>query len=167
MNTDGLINFEVIKSASIKDSVGNDYGSVSDIVINRSTGMIEFLVIGTGGILGIGRDYFTIPFQSVDINPNTDTIIMNVTKEKIENAPRFENDKVTKWSEKERTRMMEYYGISNRSDQANDNIDGREPSLADKKHQEYEGSSQVTNAQGPGDTIPGNKVNYDKMKGTD
>ncbi|MGB5930721.1 MAG: hypothetical protein WBH03_21240, partial [Cyclobacteriaceae bacterium] len=94
-------------------------------------------------------------------------IIMNVTKEKIENAPRFENDKVTKWSEKERTRMMEYYGISNRSDQANDNIDGREPSLADKKHQEYEGSSQVTNAQGPGDTIPGNKVNYDKMKGTD
>ena len=167
MSTDSLINYEAIKSATIQDSVGNSYGSVSDIIINRSSGVIEFLIVGHGGVLGIGRDFFTIPFQSVDIAPNTGKIIMNVTKEKIENAPRFENDNVSKWGEQERSKMLKYYGVSDhRSSGNSSNIDDREHSLADKNHQSYEGSSQVTN-QAPDKSQPAKDVNYDKMKGTE
>ncbi|MFA0961632.1 PRC-barrel domain-containing protein [Roseivirga sp. BDSF3-8] len=167
MSTDNLINYATLQSSSIQDSVGNTYGSVSEIILDRTSGKVEFLVVGSGGILGIGKDYFVVPYKSVDINPNTGKIHINTTKEKIENAPHFDKDKVSKWSQEDRDEMLTYYGVSNlKHGTSQDDINKREGGLSDQNHDSYEGSSQVTNAQGPGNTIPGKNMDYDKVKGT-
>jgi sporulation protein YlmC with PRC-barrel domain len=87
-------------SSIIGDKVHNDkgehMGKIEDIMIDISTGKIEYVVIEFGGFLTIGEKYFAIPFRLLQVDPANKEFIFNQPKEVLEKAPGFD---INHWPE--------------------------------------------------------------------
>jgi sporulation protein YlmC with PRC-barrel domain len=83
-------------SSLIGDKVFNaereDLGKVKDIMINLETAGIEYLVIEFGGFLGIGDKLFAFPVTAFTIDTEDHALIINKTKQELENEPGFNKD---------------------------------------------------------------------------
>ncbi len=78
-------------SSVIGDKVVNDngdhLGEIKDIMLDVTSGKIDYFVIEFGGFLGIGVKYFAIPFGLLKVDPANKRYLFNQTKEMLENAP--------------------------------------------------------------------------------
>lgn len=83
-------------SSIIGDKVRNDkdehLGEIKDIMLNISSGKIDYFVIEFGGFLGIGIKYFAIPFRLVRVDAGKKMFVFNQSKEELEKAPGFDID---------------------------------------------------------------------------
>ena len=71
----------------------NEYlGAIKDIMLDISSGKIDYYVIEFGGFLGIGVKYFAIPFQLFKVDPVNKRFLFNQSKEMLEKAPGFDID---------------------------------------------------------------------------
>ena len=81
-------------SSIIGDKVHNEkdehMGKIKDIMIDITTGKIDYFLIEFGGFLGIGIKYFAIPFDLLRIDADKKIFIFNQTKESLEKAPGFD-----------------------------------------------------------------------------
>jgi sporulation protein YlmC with PRC-barrel domain len=83
-------------SSIIGDKVHNEedehMGVIKDIMLDITTGKIEYVVIEFGGFLGIGIKYFAIPFNLLHVDTVKKIFIFNQKKEMLEKAPGFNID---------------------------------------------------------------------------
>jgi sporulation protein YlmC with PRC-barrel domain len=81
-------------SSIIGDKVHNGQnehlGQIKDIMIDITTGKIDYYVIEFGGFLGIGIKYFAIPFGFLQVDPAKKIFIFDQKKETLEKAPGFD-----------------------------------------------------------------------------
>lgn len=76
----------------VKDPKGNHMGSIKDLMINLSTGQVEYVVIELGGFLGIGEKYFAFPYSFLTIDTKDETFVLAQDHETIRNAPGFDKE---------------------------------------------------------------------------
>jgi sporulation protein YlmC with PRC-barrel domain len=67
-------------------------GVVKDIMIDLTTGRIDYFIIEFGGFLGIGIKYFAIPFDLLKVDAENKRFIFDQPKEALEKAPGFDMD---------------------------------------------------------------------------
>ncbi len=92
-------------------------GVVRELVADER-GQIRYVVLSYGGFLGMGGKRTAIPWERVEYSSETEQVIVDVSVERIANAPTYTE---ANWPSTEETtwtaRIDEYYGIS-RPDQA-------------------------------------------------
>ncbi|HUS03165.1 MAG TPA: PRC-barrel domain-containing protein [Chitinophagaceae bacterium] len=80
----------------IGDKIYNDknehMGKIEDIMIDISSGKIEYVVIEFGGFLTIGEKLFAIPFNMLRVDPSRKAFLFNQSKEILEKAPGFDQN---------------------------------------------------------------------------
>ncbi|MCB0644950.1 MAG: PRC-barrel domain-containing protein [Phaeodactylibacter sp.] len=81
-----------IDGTSVVNPAGESLGHIKDLMIDLKTGLIAYAVVSHGGILGIGDKYFAIPWEALRINTKEETFILDVSKEKFDQAPGFDKD---------------------------------------------------------------------------
>jgi sporulation protein YlmC with PRC-barrel domain len=83
-------------SSIIGDEVYNKedefLGKIKDVMIDITTGKIEYYIINFGGFLGIGDKYFSVPFRLLQVNSGKRLFIFDQPKEVLEKAPGFDKD---------------------------------------------------------------------------
>ena len=81
-------------SSIIGDKVHNEkdehLGKIQDIMIDLTTGKIEYIVIEFGGFFTIGEKYFAIPFNLLKVDPEKKAFRFNQSREMLEKAPGFD-----------------------------------------------------------------------------
>jgi len=85
-----LVASELI-GADLHSNVGEDLGSVDDLVVGDK-GQMSYLIVSTGGFLGIGDKQIAVPFDSAKISEDGDTVYVAATEESLEQAPSFDRD---------------------------------------------------------------------------
>jgi sporulation protein YlmC with PRC-barrel domain len=81
-----------LEDDKVKNAQGEDLGNVKDIMINTERGQVQYYVLSFGGILGMGDKLFAIPPQAIAVDTQEECLILNVDKDKLENAPGFDKD---------------------------------------------------------------------------
>lgn len=76
----------------VRNKMDEHLGEVRDIMLDISTGKIDYFVIEFGGFLGIGIKYFAIPFRLLKVDPEKKAFIFDQSKETLEKAPGFDID---------------------------------------------------------------------------
>lgn len=86
----------------VADNQKNELGKVTDFAINIKTGRISYVVMSTGGFLGMGEKLIALPPQSFTLNPVQDTVlgftgdkrvlILNISPQVIKQSPTLKND---------------------------------------------------------------------------
>lgn len=71
---------------------GEKLGDLKDLMIDTENGRVVYAVLSFGGFLGVGDKLFAIPLDAFEVNTTREHLMLDVTKERLENAPGFDKD---------------------------------------------------------------------------
>jgi sporulation protein YlmC with PRC-barrel domain len=89
--TQGDIRYSKLKDAKITTSAGESLGDVEDLLINPTSGKIDFVVLGKGGFLGLGEKRVPVPWNAISLKTEKQ-FTLNVDKNKLKSAPTLDKD---------------------------------------------------------------------------
>ena len=104
-----------IMGHKVINTAGEQLGSITELMIDLEGGLIAYAVLSFGGILGMGDKLFAIPWEALTIDEENRTLILDVDKAVLENAPGFDKDN---WPDNAKYEagwllgVYEYYGYS-------------------------------------------------------
>lgn len=76
----------------VKNPAGEDLGKIEELMIDTKDGDVNYAVVSFGGFLGMGDKYFAVPLDAMEVSTGDDSMILNVSKEKLKDAPGFDKD---------------------------------------------------------------------------
>ena len=99
----------------VVNTEGQQLGNIKELMVDLDDGQIAYAVLSFGGFLGVGDKLFAIPLEALTINPQDHTIILDVDKEVLKDAPGFDKDHWPDNAQYEAGWLLdiyEYYGYS-------------------------------------------------------
>jgi hypothetical protein len=110
--TAGLIASDKVEGTAVYDAKGERIGSIERVMIDKRSGQVAYAVLSFGGILGIGSDYYPIPWASLKYDTSLGGYRLDITQEQLTGAPKYAGDNWD-WEDRERGRKVyDYYGAS-------------------------------------------------------
>ena len=91
-STDTVLSAGSIKGTKVVNAAGEDLGSIEDIMLHIDSGETAYAVVSFGGFLGMGDKLFAVPWQALSVDTANEQIMLDVTREQLENAPGFDKD---------------------------------------------------------------------------
>lgn len=67
-------------------------GKIEDIMIDKLSGNVRYVVLSFGGILGLGEKLFALPWRAISYSPEEEAFIVKYDKEIFKEAPGFSKD---------------------------------------------------------------------------
>jgi sporulation protein YlmC with PRC-barrel domain len=86
MGADTLIGNDVVNHED------DDLGDIKEIMLDMRTGRVAYAVLSFGGFLGMGEKLFAVPWQALQLDTVNKRFVLNVSKERLKNAPGFDAD---------------------------------------------------------------------------
>jgi len=114
-------------------------GEVEDMVIDPANARIAYLIVSTGGFLGMGEKMHAIPWEAARAKTRTDKdnddLIVNITKDRLQKAPEFKKDDWNRMTEPAyMSELYTYYGA--RPYWSSNDSRSTKPSDTDKDHKD-------------------------------
>lgn len=110
--THDLIASDKVEGTKVYDPAGEHIGSIERILVEKRGGKVSYAVLSFGGFLGIGHDHYPLPWSKLDYDPELGGYRVDITKQQLEGAPRYENDDDNFWTAENGRRVYDYYGVT-------------------------------------------------------
>jgi hypothetical protein len=111
--TGNLIGSDKVDGTAVYGADRNKIGSIERVMIDKLSGKVSYAVLSFGGFLGIGDDYYPLPWQSLKYDTSLGGYVTGVTESQLQGAPHYGNDNTWNWSDPTRTRAVnDYYGVA-------------------------------------------------------
>lgn len=78
--------------AKVINKAGKKLGKIEDFVVDLTTGRIAYAVLSFGGFLSTGDKLFAIPINALKLDLDKESFILDVYKERLEDAPGFDKN---------------------------------------------------------------------------
>lgn len=110
-------NREIVKSGEItgtkvRNTANEKLGEIAEIVIDKQSGKVSYLVLDFGGILGFGNKFFAVPWHLFLYDNGDNCFVLNVDKQHLKDAPGFAKDHWPDFSTPEFTTLITgFYNI--------------------------------------------------------
>ncbi|EMY33427.1 PRC-barrel domain-containing protein [Arthrobacter crystallopoietes BAB-32] len=98
---------EDIRGRDVKSRSGEDIGKVEDLLIDPGDDKVRFLIVASGGFLGLGKDKAFIPVDAVTA-VGGEEVTVDQSREHIAGAPAYDPDLIS-----QREYQEEVYGHYN------------------------------------------------------
>lgn len=97
---------------NVKNSAGEDLGSIKDLMIDLTTGHVAYAVLSFGGFLGFGDKLFAIPFRSLRIDASDHSFVLEIDQKLLEESHGFDPDEWPDMSDETWARgVHDAYGV--------------------------------------------------------
>jgi hypothetical protein len=87
-----LMGADTLMGEDVCNRQDEDLGDIKEFMLDMQTGQVAYAVLSFGGILGMGNKLFAVPFQALELDTVNKRFILDVSKERLENAPGFDKD---------------------------------------------------------------------------
>ncbi len=74
----------------VVNSMRENIGNIKEVMLDPAAGRVAYVVLAHGGAFGVGEKLFAIPFSAFSYDREQDAYYLNVTKERLKNAPAFD-----------------------------------------------------------------------------
>src|SRR4030095_10226007 len=102
-------------NAPVRNTAGEDLGKIEDVVIDPQTGNIQYVILSFGGVLGINKKLFPIPWSSFSASRTRDYVLLDIPKDTLRRAPGFERGAWPDMADPGwQRRIDDYYGTDRR-----------------------------------------------------
>jgi sporulation protein YlmC with PRC-barrel domain len=92
---------------------GENLGKLEELMIDLDEGRVAYAVLSFGGFLGIGSKLFAVPFESLQVDGENKRLVLDVPREKLENAPGFDKDHWPDFADRSfGSEVYGYYGVA-------------------------------------------------------
>jgi sporulation protein YlmC with PRC-barrel domain len=82
-----LVNASTLVGSKVKDLAGKEVGEIRELMVDARSGQVAYVVLATGGMLGLGRTRFAVPFKSLTVSQDGNAIVLNARGEVLPRAP--------------------------------------------------------------------------------
>ncbi|MGB8448056.1 MAG: PRC-barrel domain-containing protein [Pseudolabrys sp.] len=107
--TTSLIGSDKVDGTAVYGSDQQKIGSIERVMIDKISGKVAYAVLSFGGFLGMGEDYYPVPWPTLRYDTNLGGYLVNLTKDQLENAPKYSESQGWNWSRENDRRVYEYY----------------------------------------------------------
>jgi uncharacterized protein YjbJ (UPF0337 family)/sporulation protein YlmC with PRC-barrel domain len=76
----------------VRNHDGEKLGHIEEIVIAIEGGHVAYAVLASGGFLGLGDKYFAVPWDMLTVDPESEEIVVDISKDSLRNAPGLDKD---------------------------------------------------------------------------
>jgi hypothetical protein len=109
--TTELIGSDKVEGTPVYRSNGEQIGQIERVMIDKISGKVAYAVMSFGGFMGIGQDYYPLPWSLLTYNPGLGGYEVNISEEKLRGAPKYSPHENWDWSDRECGRKVyNYYG---------------------------------------------------------
>ena len=111
--TSNLIGSDKVEGTAVYSLDGDNIGTIQRVMIDKVKGNVAYAVMSFGGFLGVGEDYYPLPWSKLHYNENLGGYEVDVSQAQLEGAPHYRNEAEYNWSDREQAkRVYDYYGVS-------------------------------------------------------
>jgi hypothetical protein len=108
-----LIGSDKVEGTAVYGADREKVGSIERVMIDKTSGKVSYAVLSFGGFLGMGSDYYPLPWQSLKYDTSLGGYLTNVTEQKLTGAPKYSRGSSWNWGDPTRTRSVDdYYSSS-------------------------------------------------------
>lgn len=86
-----LIPSDRVEGTPVVRPNGDRIGTIKRVMIEKTSGQVNYAVMSFGGFLGIGNDYYPIPWTLLTYNEDAGGYELDIPEEALRNAPKEEN----------------------------------------------------------------------------
>src|SRR5215213_4380611 len=95
--TRNLIAADKVEGTTIYNRQGENIGAVKNVMINKLTGKVAYVVVQYGGVMGFGSDYYPMPWNVLTYDTGKGGYVIDMSKEQLQNAPRYSASSQPDW----------------------------------------------------------------------
>jgi len=111
--TAGLIGSDKVEGTPVYRSNGDQVGQIERIMIDKISGKVAYAVMSFGGFLGVGEDYYPLPWSLLTYNTRLEGYEVNVSEQQLKSAPKYSKQESWDWSDHARgQKVYDYYGAA-------------------------------------------------------
>src|SRR3954447_15044003 len=113
--TSGYVQSSSIVGSKIKDARGQDVGEIKDVVLDRSSGCLAYVVLSTrgGGTTTTTTKTVAAPWSVFSASSEPRVFMTRIEREKIYSAPVWESTRIEEYSRPEYiNQVYGYYGVT-------------------------------------------------------
>jgi hypothetical protein len=107
--TQTLIGSDKVEGTAVRRPNGDKIGEIERVMIEKRSGKVAYAVMSFGGFLGMGEDYYPIPWHKLIYNVALDAYELDVTETQLRGAPRYADESYQS-SRDEDARIYDYWG---------------------------------------------------------
>ena len=109
--TVSLIGSDKVEGTAVYGADRNKIGSVQRVMIDKISGKVTYAVVSFGGFLGMGEDYYPIPWPQLKYDTSLEGYVVGITEDQLNKAPRFTSAQGWNWNDRANDRRVyDYYG---------------------------------------------------------
>ena len=108
--TASLIGSDKVDGTAVYGADDRKIGSVQRVMLDKISGKVAYAVISFGGFLGMGEDYYPMPWANLKYDTQLGGYRVGITEQQLKSAPKFNRNTDWDWSDRARDRTVyDYY----------------------------------------------------------
>ena len=84
---------EWIGSSAVTSKDGENIGTIKQVALDLDSGCIAYAVLSVTGTMNYDTKVLAVPWSVFSFSPEERSFILDIPREKIENAPDYDSDK--------------------------------------------------------------------------
>ncbi|MFL6799681.1 MAG: PRC-barrel domain-containing protein [Xanthobacteraceae bacterium] len=111
--TFNLIGSDKVEGTAVYRSNGDHVGQIERVMIDKLSGKVAYAVMSFGGFMGIGEDYYPLPWSLLTYNPRLEGYEVNISEQQLKGAPHYSKHENWDWSDRARgQKVYDYYKVA-------------------------------------------------------
>lgn len=110
--TSRLIASSKVEGTSVYNQEDEKLGTIYNFMVGKQSGQVEYAVLQFGGFLGIGSDYYPLPWGVLTYDERQGGYVIDLDKETLREAPRYTTDTEPDFDETYGRQVHQYYGLN-------------------------------------------------------
>jgi hypothetical protein len=108
--TVSLIGSDKVEGTAVYGADDRKIGTVQRVMIDKISGKIAYAVVSFGGFLGMGEEYYPMPWSKLDYDTELGGYRVDVTEDQLRGAPNFSRSMDWDWNNRTNDeRVYKYY----------------------------------------------------------
>jgi len=109
--TGNLIAGDKVAGTAVYNRSGEHIGAIHDVMIDKPSGRVAYAVMSFGGFLGIGEDYYPIPWSLLKYQTAQQGYVVDLSRSQLEGAPSYHDGADPDWADRDyEAKLHGYYG---------------------------------------------------------
>ena len=110
--TASLIGSDKVEGTAVYGADQNKIGKLERVMLDKISGKVAYAVLSFGGFMGMGEDYYPIPWGMLKYDTNLGGYMVNLTRDQLDKAPKYTKSTDWNWSRDNDRRVYDYYRIA-------------------------------------------------------
>ena len=110
--TASLIGSDKVEGTAVFGADNERIGEIKRVMIDKISGKVAYAVLSFGGFLGIGEDYYPVPWPALKYDTHLGGYVTGMTQRQLDAAPKYNEAIGWNWTRENDKRVYVYYRVA-------------------------------------------------------